>query len=171
MGRWANPLLVAVDHLSYHQKKKKKKKKKILTSTYCGCPVESGRSQPSAPELQTLCRWVADRLRMNGRSSTDERQIIRWPNFSLTKCNSFNLHISSSWNVNWNLRFQLEWNMLWKLEFQCPFQHTWNARFQMHFFLYWNGKFRFTISVHLFCNLTPGISATFQLVQNLILFL
>ena len=127
----------------------------------------------------TICTWVADPLRVNGRSSADEWQIIcgwvahrpriiRRPNFSLTKCN---LHISSSWNVNQNLRFQLEWNVLWKLEFQYPFQHTWNARFQMHLFLYQNSKFRFTISVHLFCNLTPGISATFQLVQNPILFL
>jgi hypothetical protein len=32
-GRWANPLLVAVDHLSYHKKKKKKKRRKNGTLT------------------------------------------------------------------------------------------------------------------------------------------
>jgi hypothetical protein len=41
----------------------------------------------------------------------------------------------------------------------------------MHLFLYRNGKFQFTVSPHLFCNLTLGISATFQLVQNPNLFL
>jgi hypothetical protein len=115
-------------------------------------------------KLVTICTWAADPLQMSTRLSADKWQIIHWPNISLTKSNSFDLHISSSWNVNRNIWFQLYWNVFWKSEFQYPFQCTWNTRFRMHLFLYQNGKFWFTISVHLFCNLTPGISAPFQLV-------
>jgi hypothetical protein len=115
-----------------------------------------------------VCTYAAARLRTSGSPSADERwivcgqsaddpRLVRRPNFSLTKINSFGSNFSSSWNADRNLFLQLHWNETRNPGFWCPFQRTWNARFQSHFFLYWNGKFRVTISVHLFCNMTLGI--------------
>jgi hypothetical protein len=107
---------------------------------------------------------VADRLQMSGGSSAD--RILAWLKvivsvrmLALAEMQTEIYHFSCTGMSFGSWDFGAHFSAPEMLGIGCTF------------FLYRNSKFQFTVSPHLFCNLTLGISATFQLVQNPNLFL